>query len=323
MRKDLDYGLLHAMSAYVRVVDAGSFTAAAEQMGLTKAQISRLVSVLEKRLQTKLMQRTTRRISVTGAGQRYAEQCKAILDLVAQAESEAAGAAAQPSGRLRVMSMTGFGNRYVAPLVFDYCSAHPLVEMDYRSSQYLPDLVAEGIDVGIYLAESLPDSALVALKLEDMFSVLCAAPDYLARHGAPAHPRNLVSHACLRLSVSSVKSYWELTCGLEHIKIDPQGPLICNGAEVVLDSALRGLGIAMLPAYSIVDNLRCGALVQVLPQWRSPDLGIFALLPSGRFVDAKTRAWIDLLSAQLPAAVKRDTAFFAESAPAKKRRIKS
>jgi DNA-binding transcriptional LysR family regulator len=323
MRKDLDYGLLHAMSAFVHVVDAGSFTAAAEQMALTKAQVSRLVSVLEGRLRTNLLQRTTRRLAVTSVGERYVQQCKAILDMVAEAEGEAAGAAVQPSGRLRVMSMTGFGNRYVAPLVFDYCRAHPLVTMEYSSSQYAPDLLAEGIDVSIYLAQHLPDSALVAVKLEHSFSVLCASPDYLARYGAPAHPRELTSHACLRLAIPSVPSYWQLKCGREQFDIEPSGPLIANTTEVLLDSALRGLGIAMLPAFSVVDDLRRGTLVQVVPEWRSPELGIFALLPSRRFLDAKTRAWIDLLKTELPAAVARDTAFFTGPAPGKRRKAKA
>jgi DNA-binding transcriptional LysR family regulator len=315
MRKDLDYGLLHAMDAFVHVVDAGSFTAAAEQMALAKGQISRLVSALENRLQTKLLQRTTRRIALTSVGQRYHEQCKAILDMVSQAEGEAAGAAVQPSGRLRVMSMTGFGNRYVAPLVFDYCSAYPLVTMEYSASQHAPDLLAEGIDVSIYLARRLPDSGMVALKLEQMFSVLCAAPDYLARHGAPEHPRDLASHVCLHLSAnSSFELPWELNCGTEQFTIDPRGSLTGDGAEVMLTCALRGLGIAMLPAYMVVDDLRRGSLVQVLSKWRSPENDIFALLPSRRFVDAKTRAWVELLKKELPAAVARDTAFFADSA---------
>src|SRR5690242_16117921 len=152
MRKDLDYGLLHAMNAFVHVMDGGSFTAAAEHLGMSKAQVSRLVTLLENRLQTKLLHRSTRRISATGAGERYAEHCKAILDMVAQAEGEVGGAAHQPSGRLRVMSMTAFGNRYVTPLVSTYCAANPRVILEYSSSQSPPDLLAEGIDVSIYLA---------------------------------------------------------------------------------------------------------------------------------------------------------------------------
>lgn len=310
MRKDLDYGLLHAMNAFVHVMDAGSFTAAAQHMNMTKAQISRLVTMLEDRLQTKLLHRTTRRIAATSAGERYAEQCKAILDMVEEAEGEVGCAARAASGRLHVMSMAGFGNRYVIPLVAAYCKANPRVTLEYSSSQYPPDLLAEGIDVSIYLAQQLPDSALVAVKLGHMFSVLCAAPDYLAQRAAPQHPRDLAGHTCLRLVNPSVTSHWDLNCGDEHCTIDPEGPLIGNAAEVLLDSALRGLGIAMLPVYSVVDELRRGTLVQVLPTWRSPEIGIFALLPSGRFISAKTRAWIDLLKAELPAAVSRDTEFF-------------
>jgi DNA-binding transcriptional LysR family regulator len=314
MRKELDYGLLHAMSAFVHVIDGGSFTAAAEHMGISKAQVSRLVSMLEDRLQTKLLQRSTRRIAATGAGERYAVKCKAILDLVAEAENEAGGGGQQLSGRLRVMSMAAFGNRYVTPLVSTYCMAHPRVTVEYNSSQGSPDLLAEGIDVSIYLAQYLPDSALVAVKLGTMFSVLCAAPEYLTRHGEPRHPRELAAHTCLRLVTSSFSADWKLDCGDEHLVVTPEGPLIGNAAEVVRDSALRGLGIAMLPAYCVVDDLRQGSLVQVLPAWNSPEIGIFAILPSARFVDPRTRAWIDLLKDQLPQAVARDMAFFAQAA---------
>ena len=312
MRKDLDYGLLHAMSAFVHVMDGGSFTAAAEHMGVTKAQVSRLVSLLENRLQTKLLHRSTRRIVATSVGERYAEQCKAILDLVAQAEGEAAGAARQLSGRLRVMSMNAFGNRYVTPLVSRFCSEHPQVTVEYSASQNPPDLLAEGVDVSIYVAQALPDSALVARKLGRMFSVLCAAPDYLERRGTPQHPDDLARHTCLRLVNSSFSSRWELDCGDRHVILEPQGPLVGNTTEVLLDGALGGLGIVLLPAYSVVDHLRSGRLAQVLPAWRSPEIGVFALQPSGRFVDAKTRAWIHLLKEELPPAIARDMAYFGE-----------
>lgn len=309
MRKELDYGLLHAMSAFVHVIDGGSFTAAAAHLGISKAQVSRLVSLLEDRLQTKLLQRSTRRVSATSAGERYAARCKTILDLVAEAEGEAGGER-QLSGRLRVMSMAAFGNRYVTPLVATYCMTCPKVTVEYSSSQSAPDLLAEGIDVSIYLAQCLPDSELVAIKLGTMFSVLCAAPDYLKRHGEPRHPRDLAAHSCLRLVTSSFSADWRLDCGDEHLVVTPDGPLIGNAAEVVRESALRGLGIGMLPAYTVVDDLRQGSLVQLLPAWNSPEIGIFAILPTARFVDAKTRAWIDLLKDELPDAVARDMAYF-------------
>ncbi|ALK95627.1 LysR family transcriptional regulator [Massilia sp. WF1] len=314
MRKDLDYGLLHAMNAFVHVMDGGSFTAAAEHLGMSKAQVSRLVTLLEDRLQAKLLHRSTRRIAATEAGERYAAHCKTILDMVAQAEGEVGGGASEPSGRLRVTSMTAFGNRYVTPLVSAYCAANSRVTVEYSSSQSPPDLLAEGIDVSIYLAQYLPDSALVALKLGRMFSVLCAAPDYLERRGTPQHPNDLGRHTCLRLVNSSFTSSWQLDRGTERATLDPQGPLVGNTTEVLLDGALSGMGIVLLPAYSVVDDLRSGKLVQILPGWRSPEIGIFALLPSGRFVDAKTRAWIDLLKEALPPAIERDMAYFAAPA---------
>jgi DNA-binding transcriptional LysR family regulator len=310
MHKELDYGLLHAMRAFVQVNDSGSFTAAAAQMGITKAQVSRLVTMLENRLQAKLLHRTTRRIAATCAGVRYAEQCKAIFDLVAAAEGEAGEAAGQASGRLRVTSMPAFGNRYVTPLVAAFCLANPRVTVEYNTSQSSPDLLADGTDVSIYLAQYLPDSALVAIKLGRMFSVLCAAPGYLARRGTPAHPSELAQHVCLRLVAASFSSVWQLCSGEEQVALEPEGPLSGNSVEVILDSARQGLGVIMVPAYIVVDDLRRGTLVQVLSAWRSPEIGIFALLPSGRFVDAKTRGWVDMLKEKLPGAVEQDMEFF-------------
>jgi DNA-binding transcriptional LysR family regulator len=319
MRKNLDYGLLHAMTAFVRVVDAGSFTAAALQMELTTAQMSRLVSDLENRLQTKLLQRTTRRLALTSVGERYVNECRTILEFVAEAESNAAGAGVQPSGRLRVLCMTSFGNRYVVPLVSSYCARYPHVTVEYSTSQYVPDLLAEGVDVSVYLAQRLPDSGLVAQRLGATFAVLCAAPEYLKRHGKPKHPRELSGHACLRLVNPSITPHWELTDGKQLCTLDPSGQVIGDNPEIVLHSALSGLGIAMLPCYAVVDALHKGTLVHVLPRWRSPEIGVFVLIPSRRFLEAKTRAWLDLLKAEIAVALERDAAFFDPGAIAQAR----
>ncbi len=162
MRNNLDIGLLHAMNAFIRVVDSGSFTAAASQMGLTTAQISRLVSELETRLETKLLQRTTRRLSLTSTGERYLADAKTILELVLEIESNVKGSTVEPAGRLRVLCMSGFGSRYVVPLVARFSKQFPKVTIEYFTSQYMPDLVAGAVDVSVYLAQRLPDSNLVA-----------------------------------------------------------------------------------------------------------------------------------------------------------------
>lgn len=306
MRKNLDYGLLHAMTAFLRVVDAGSFTAAASQMALTTAQVSRLVSELEKRLQTKLLQRTTRRLMLTSVGERYANQCRSILDLVTEAESGVGGANIEAIGRLRVRCMAAFGDRYVVPLVSRYCAMHPKVTVEYSTSQYAPDLLAEGVDVSVYLAQSLPDSSIVSQRLGETHGVLCAAAGYLEKHGSPKSVHELADHACLRLANPSTTPEWTMTDGRKTFSLNPTGPLVGDNPEVILHGTCSGLGIAMLPRFSVVDKIRAGELVVVLPGWRSPEIGVYALTPSRKFLEAKTRAWLELLKVELPNALKRD-----------------
>jgi DNA-binding transcriptional LysR family regulator len=310
MRKNLDYGLLHAMTAVVRVVDAGTFTAAAAQMALTTAQVSRLVAELEKRLHTKLLQRTTRRIALTSAGETYVNQCRDILERVDAAEAFASGSTIEPSGRLRVLSMGNFGNHYVVPLIAGFCAAHPKVTVEYATSQYVPDLLAESIDVSIYLTRQLSDSGLVALPLGSTFGVLCASPVYVAAHGKPAHPRDLLSHACIRLLNPSVPTGWELVSARRSFLVQPDGPIIGDNPDVVLNTAEQGSGIALLPCFTVKDSIRSGRLVRLLPSWRSPEVGVYALYPSRRFLDAKTRAWLDLLKARVAPEVAADSSMF-------------
>lgn len=314
MRKNLDYGLLHAMTAFLRVVDAGSFTAAASQMELTTAQVSRLVSDLERRLQAKLLQRTTRRLRVTSVGERYASQCRTILELVAEAEVGANGANVEPSGRLRVLCMTSFGNRYIVPLVSRYCAMYPRVTVEYSTSQHSPDLLAEGIDASVYLAQQLPDSSSVALRVGETHGVLCAAPTYLERHGVPETVDELADHACLRLGNPSTTPQWNLTDGGKRTcALDPIGPLVGDNPEVILHGACSGLGIALLPLFSVVDRVLSGDLMKVLPNWRSPEIGVYVLMPSRKFLEAKTQAWLDFVRSELPMALQRDAEEFGAS----------
>ncbi|GGC58017.1 LysR family transcriptional regulator [Undibacterium terreum] len=313
MRKNLDIGLLHAMTAFLRVVDSGSFTAAAIQMDLTTAQVSRLVSDLENHLQTKLLQRTTRRLAVTSVGERYADQCRSILELVTEAEGEASGASIQPTGRLRIQCMTIFGGRYIVPLVSKYCAMYPKVTIEYSTSQHVPDLLAEGVDVSVYLAQQLPDSSIVAQQLGATHGVLCASPAYMAQHGSPVNVQELTDYRCLRLINPSTTPHWELTDGQHTYTLDPRGPLVGDTPEAVLHGACSGLGIALLPLYSVVDRILSGELAHVLPHWRTPDIGVYMLMPSRKFLEAKTRAWLDLLKMELPAALAHDASHFNRS----------
>ncbi|WER50805.1 LysR family transcriptional regulator [Cupriavidus sp. WKF15] len=311
MRKILESGLIHALRAFVRVVDSGSFTAAAEQMNLTTAQVSRLVTDLEKRLGAKLLQRTTRHRALTDAGADYAKRCREILAMIDEAEANASKTASKPKGRLRVQCMANFGQHYVAPMLADFCRAYPELTVDYRTSQYFPDLLARGVDVSLYLAESLSDSGLVARRLGTTFAVVCASPTYLDRYGAPKTPAELNSHACLRLVNPSITPEWRLTTD-EGIILDlsPRGPLVADTPELLLDVTLQGAGITLLPLFSVIDAIRDGQLQRVLPAWRSPDIGVFALLPSRHFMDAKTRAWLEWADKRVSPQLREDAAFF-------------
>jgi DNA-binding transcriptional LysR family regulator len=310
MRKDLDYGLLHAMTAFVRVVDSGTFTAAAEQMELTTAQISRLVSGLENRLSTKLLQRTTRRIALTSTGENYVTQCRDILERVEIAEAFASGATVEPAGRLKVQCMSSFGAHYVAPLVAEFCAAFPKVSVEYATSQYTPALLAEGIDVSIYLAKKLADSGLVALPLGTVFGILCAAPAYLAQHGTPKHPRELKDHACIQLVNPSAPANWDLQSARRTFQIEPGGPIVSDNPDVLLLAAEQGSGIILLPYYTVKESIRNGRLVRVLPSWRTPEVTAFALYPSRHFLDAKTKAWLETLKTRVTPALAEDAAMF-------------
>jgi DNA-binding transcriptional LysR family regulator len=315
MRKALDGGLLHAMRAFLRVIDSGSFTAAAEQMDLTTAQISRLVTELENRLGAKLLQRSTRQRVLTDVGADYAERCREVIALVEEAEAHASGTNMSPQGRLRVQCMVNFGQHYVAPMMADFCASYPQLSVEYSTSQYVPDLLARGVDVSLYLAESLADSGLVARRLGTTFSILCASPDYLKRHGEPQTPDDLNQHTSLRLVNPSIRPEWNLTDGNGFTQqLNPRGKLVADTPDMVLDVALRGAGITLLPLFTVIDAVRAGRLKRVLPTWRSPDIGIYALLPSRHFLNAKTRAWLEWVEQRITPQLKSDAEYFSRKA---------
>ncbi|EET83113.1 LysR family transcriptional regulator [Acinetobacter radioresistens] len=311
MRKNLDGGLLHAMHAFLKVIDSGSFTAAAEQMELTTAQVSRLISELEGRLGTKLLQRSTRQHALTDIGASYAEQCRQVLAMVEEAETQAMGMATEPQGRLRVLSMGSFGHHYISPVMAEFCQNHPKLTVEYRTSQNVPDLLGKGIDVSLYLTESLTDSRFVARQIGTIFSLLCASPAYLKKYGEPESLDDLQKHACLRLVNPSITPQWHLisknSCSYQ---VDITGPLIADTPELLLDMVQQDMGIALLPTFTVIEAVRTGRLCRVLADWRSPDIGVYTLLPSRHFIDAKTRAWLRWVDQHISPKIQNDTEYF-------------
>ncbi|MDR9224493.1 HTH-type transcriptional regulator DmlR [Burkholderia multivorans] len=295
------------MRVFTRVVETGSFTAAAQSLNSTTGAMSRAVSELEARLRTRLMNRSTRRLALTSAGENYLRRCRQILADVDRAEEEASCAHERPAGVLRMHSFASVGHHYVLPALTRYHAQYPEVSIELSLSQRMPDLFDGTSDMAVVTASSLPDSELVSHLLGSTFSILCASPDYVRRHGAPARPQELAAHACLTLRTPAFPTHeWVLEGpdGVEQIHVS--GPVQTNTAESLALAISDGVGIGMLPLYAAIDALSDGTLVRVLPEHILQKMNVYALYPSRRYIDAKVRTWVELLRAQVPAMIERD-----------------
>lgn len=277
-------------------------------MNLTTGQISRAVSHLEVHLRTRLLNRTTRKLALTVAGERYLNHCHKILTDIEQAEAEASGAQSNPAGTLKVHSMSSFSQHHIVPTLLRFRQRYPEVKVDLTFSQAMPDLVEDGFDSALVLAHSLPDSGLIAHRLGSVASVACASPAYVARHGMPIVPRDLRRHTCLQLNhpvFPADKWVFAGDGGPEAVTLGPSVFSI-NQADALELVIRQGAGIGLLPAASALPLLRSGELVRVLPAFALQTLDVYALYRSGRYIDAKTRAWIDFIRNDMPAALAAD-----------------
>jgi DNA-binding transcriptional LysR family regulator len=291
--------VFNGMRVFVQVVDSGSFAAAAEVLNLSGAHVSRLIADLEQHLQTRLLQRTTRRLSLTESGERFLLRCRGILDDIRDASAEASGAHLNPRGRLRVHCMSGLGV-LITPLVARYSELHPQVSMELSLSQHTPDPLEEGHDVVISIAHALPDSALVSQTIGQLFSVPCAAPRYLANHGVPDHPEQLLQHRRLHLQ-DFQEDEWRFQGEAGDLSVPPGTAFRTNVADAMVKATQEGMGISLLPFFSAAPALQDGSLLRLLPDYRLRERTIFAVYPSRRFLDAKVRTWVTFLQASLPA----------------------
>ncbi len=305
--------LVQSMRVFIRVVDAGNFTAAANTLNTTTAYTSRAVSDLEAHLQTRLFNRTTRKILLTEAGERFLARSRLILDDLEQAESEARNATVVPSGRLRIHSMSGFGTRYVVPLVSRYMEQQPLVEVELTLHQRIPDLLDEGLDISIVLAQSLKESNYISRSLGSFYSVMCASPGYLERHGTPQALADLDRHACLKLVMPSGESeswMFESEQG-EEIYSPQKLPFSVNLPEALAEAIASGMGVGVLPASTFAREHALGRLTRVLPTYRLDVRNIYAIYPSRKYLDAKVRTWVEFVGEHLPPLLASDNAAIA------------
>lgn len=281
------------LEVFVRVIAAGSMSTAARDLGLSPAVVSKRIKRLEDKLGTRLLQRTTRQISLTEAGQGFHERVLTVLGGLEEAEAFASGRSSEVNGTLKISASTSFGRMHVAPHLKPFMEAHPDLAIHLVLSDEFTDIVGGGFDLAIRIAE-LNDSSLVARRLAPVRRVLCASPDYLADHGTPATLDDLKKHRCLP---AHNHESWRLEGPNGPVTLRPEGMLITNSSEVIREAVIAGLGIALRSTWDVGAELKSGKLVQVLPQYESSrNVALSAVYPSRQFLPAKVRLFIDYLA---------------------------
>lgn len=288
---------LVAMGMFARLVESRSFTAAARQLGVSKSLVSTRLSRLEDRLGVRLLNRTTRRISLTEAGLGFYQHCARIAAEADEAAALVAGAAAEPRGPLRINAPIAFTHMHLIDALVEFARAHPRVDLVVHTEDRFVDLIEEGYDVVVRIGRLAP-SNLIARQFATTRTLVCAAPAYLARAGTPRVPEDLVHHNCLRYAWVSPRDRWRFTRGRRSFSVPVTGDLIANDGTVLVGAARAGLGVAVLPAFMAAPDLRAGRLVSLLDRYRRDELGIHAVHPHRRHVPAKVRAFVDFLASR-------------------------
>jgi DNA-binding transcriptional LysR family regulator len=294
---------LAEIAAFVALAQAGSFAGAAARINRDPAAVSRRVQSLEARLGVRLAERTTRQVVLTEAGAAYLRRVRPLLDALEEANGEAAEIAhGSPQGRVRLALPASFGRMCLAPLIADFIQQHPRIRIEAEYSNRFVDLIAEGFDAAVRLG-TLPDSRLVARKVAERRRMLCAAPNYIARQGAPTSPQELSNHACLIFTGKPNPHQWEfLRPDGTQLAVPVEGPLVCDDAEALVIAGVRGLGIVYANDWLVGREIQSGALVPVLEHWRMAEEGaIYIVVPSRNGLPSKTRAFTDWLSARFQA----------------------
>lgn len=286
------------MRVFTAVVDAGSFVAAADGLGMSKAAVSRYVSDLEQRLGARLLHRTTRKLSLTAEGEVFLARSRDILASIEDSEAEISTRSHTASGLLKVSVPVSFGIQHLAPLWSEFVQAHPRVSLDVQLADRIMDLVDEGFDLAVRIAR-LPDSSLVSRKLATTRLVLCASPEYLRTNGTPQHPAELPDHYVIGYTLLAMGDQWQFTGpeGPVTVKVRPR--FQSNNGDTCVAACVGGAGLQLQPTFLIARELASGHLVEVLPQFRSIELGIYAVYPTRKFVLPKVRALVEFLSAKL------------------------
>lgn len=279
------------VSEFVAVAEMNSFTGAAQKLSTSVAQISRRVSALEERLAVKLLNRTTRRVTLTEAGQLYFYQCKGLVEGLELAELAVTQMQASPKGLIKVTAPVTYGERHLAPLLNQFLERYPQLELELILTNQKLDLIEAGIDLAVRLGR-LENSSFIAKKLASRQLYVCASPDYLEQLGEPHSLSELANHQCLIGSIDR----WRFCENGKEKSVLVAGRIKCNSGSALRDAAMRSIGLVQLPDYYVQQDLEVGRLVEVLQQYRDKKEGIWALYPENRHLSQKVRLLVDFLS---------------------------
>lgn len=283
------------MSVFIAVVDAGSFIGAVDGLRMSKAAVSRHVDALEQRLGVRLLQRTTRRLSLTDDGRTFYQRAKEVLSALDDAEAALTSRAAEPSGVIRVNVPLTFGVDHLAPLWPRFLNAHPKVDLDITLNDRVVDLVDEGYDLAVRIG-AMPDSTLVSRHLADTRMILCATPRYLAQHGTPHVPRDLAAHRVLAYTNSASRDEWTFTGPDGHtVATRLHARVYSNNGDTCRAIALGDGGIMLQPRFMLDADLRAGRLCEIMPDHQAGTLGIYAVYPTRKQLPLKVRRLVDFL----------------------------
>jgi DNA-binding transcriptional LysR family regulator len=289
---------LDALAVFAKLAETRSFSATAEALCLSKATVSKAVSRLEDKLGTTLLHRTSRRFSLTESGERLAVRAAAMLSEAEAAEQEASDGAT-PRGLVRLAAPMSFGSAFVAPSLPEFLQAHPEITVELHLSDAITDLVGNGFDCALRIA-NLPDSSLTARRVRDIRRFMVASPAYLEKHGRPTHPRELAHHACLGYThLPTAKTWHFIHRDGEEIVIAPSGPLRANNADALTAALCAGLGLAAQPDFICWRDIQQGRLVPVLEDWNMPPIALHIVAPSGAPRPARVAALMDFLAQRL------------------------
>ncbi|MGH8050829.1 MAG: LysR family transcriptional regulator [Arenimonas sp.] len=284
---------LTAMRVFTQVAGRGSFSATANQLDLSRAMVTRCIRELEEWLNVRLLQRTTRKVTLTDAGEQFLRRCQQILTLTDEVLEETATASRELRGQLRLTCGASFGHAQMASAIADFLALHPQLKIDMNVSDTSINLVDARVDLAIRISNN-PDPMLIARRLASCASVLVASPDYLQQYGMPTSPDSLVHHRCMTHTIAG-RYLWQFTRAGETVKVEIKSHFSANETTVVLHASLASGGISLQPTYLANEYIAAGKLLVLLPEWSVPELAINALYPSRRHLPAALRAFLDFL----------------------------